>query len=478
MQQLIDKRRNLDILNYSARMLDDELLGVQHESAERQALFLLRVLQQKNDELSEVLQLPSVKELYAPLEPVVGSLIQLCKSYIVTSPSLNSQSQAALATPLAGSDDSVELRKRAELCFEDLSEESQRILSSVGIVHDSRVTVDAVIHRLFHSMTSHSPPNPQRSASISVDRSARTEKIKDQEIEILRRKLAEKTEQLDNERQQFTRSRFGIASTELRTINDAPMSFEVERQYQRELLRSKMKIDELTTAYQRLYRDGESGRDLIVRLENKVREQESTLQQMQQKISYLEDSKKESEELFIGVSMTRDEEARMCNAAVQQLEVKAKKLSEELDESRARTFYLQENMKLLLNDFITIDGALAAASEQFKNLRTEFDNYKSVINLDLATKLETTQRQLLEVWRIADVHEADKTILKQQLNDAMVAVRMLKEESRLMLEKMRSSTEWKLLIVRAPDEAKQLNVRLQALQTDREMKRENGTHGP
>jgi hypothetical protein len=68
-------------------------------------------------------------------------------------------------------------------------------------------------------------------------------------------------------------------------------------------------------------------------------------------------------------------------------------------------------------------------------------------------------------------------VTKQTADDASNAYRALTEEFKAFTDKLRGSTEWKLLSIRAPEECKQLGVRLSVLMNEKE-KREASSAGP
>lgn len=281
--------------------------------------------------------------------------------------------------------------------------------------------------------------------------------------------LRHKDETIRQLRLQLEETRFSPNRIKtITTVHDAPMSCQVEKEYLKEHRRAMMRIAELEQDYKQLYDSGDADRQKNASLTKEVAELRQTVKNLERQAEELRQSREEQEHLFVGVSKARQEEAAMCAAAVAQLEGRVTSLKAELESVKHQHDVLQTNFETLFDDWCIAQQRIEEAKVIREYLETDQQVYEQHYTLETLQQLEATQKQLLSVWAVADENEAQRTLLRQQNDDAQNAIRLLVDESKNLLERVRSSTEWKLLTVKAPDETKQLLSRWQAMQAERE----------
>lgn len=256
------------------------------------------------------------------------------------------------------------------------------------------------------------------------------------------------------------------------SVHDEPMSFHVEKQYLKDHQRAQMRILELERDYQQLYDSGRADRERSVSLTVEVERLTASVKKLESDAASLRRARDEQEELFLGVSRTRKEEARMGAVAVTQLEGRVAELTSQLDRVQTKHGILQGNFESLFDDWCDTQQRVEEGKVLREYQSGEIKKYKEVYHQAIVERLEHTQKQLMEACNTADENEAQKTIIKQQYDDSQQVVQSLHEESKNLIDRVRASTEWKLLTVKAPEETKQLLARWQAMQAERE-RREN-----
>lgn len=291
------------------------------------------------------------------------------------------------------------------------------------------------------------------------------------ELDAMAQRLADKDGELQDLKRQLASSRFAANQLKsLTTVHDAPMSFEVERQYQRDLHRCNLRIAELEADYKKLFDDGIDDRQRVKDLTAETHRLREEIAKMNRLVAKLEAEKEENHSLFVGVSKTRGEEARMCAVAVKQLEGRVAELLQQLRDAEQSSANLSSNLAAVFGDFLAQSEALRQLQAAHADLQDTFTDYRAVYNPQLVERLERTQRQLLQALDKSDEQEGTITILRQQIDDHEHQRSVTVQETQKLMEKFKSSTEFKLLGVRAPDETKQLAVRLVVLQSDKEKK--------
>lgn len=310
--------------------------------------------------------------------------------------------------------------------------------------------------------------SPQR-ARAAMDNSKHQALIV--EIDALRTKLAGKELELAEMRHQLSSSRYAFnAPRTLTTVRDAPMSFEVERQYQRELHRLAARVKELEADYAQLLDAGAADRNRVKALTDDCETLRRTIADNQKQMQKLLEEKAEQTSLFQGVSRARGEEARMSLVAVKQLESRVATLEEQLKKKTDECANLLQNARHLWQAWHTADSELSIVSSELLQSREEFEAYSRNYNDEMATLLEEAQREVLRLGRRCDEQTAATTIQKQRLEDADMLRTLSISEHQLWMERLKSSTEWKLLNVKSPEETKQLAVRLLMLTGEKEKK--------
>jgi hypothetical protein len=300
------------------------------------------------------------------------------------------------------------------------------------------------------------------------------------ELEVLRGKVAAKERELNDMRHQLSSSRYAFnAPRTLTTVHDAPMSFEVERQYQRELHRLANRVKELEEEYKTLLESGADDRQKVkdltadgIRLRDEIARNRQTLVQLQS-------DRDEQHSLFSGVSKARGEEARMSLVAVKQLENRVADLEDKLKKRTEECRLLSENGEALWDLWHGTDAELARATLDLGEARSLFDAFNVIYNDGMARALEEALLEVHRLGRLCDEQTALTTIQKQRLDDSEMLRALTVHEQQLWMEKLKGSTEWKMLNVKSPDETKQLAVRIMMLTGEKE-KKENtmiASHG-
>jgi hypothetical protein len=298
------------------------------------------------------------------------------------------------------------------------------------------------------------------------------------EVAALRLELQESKGLLEELHREMHESRFGLAAPRcLTTINDSPMSFEVEKKYQRDLHRAELRVQQLEAQYKKLYDDGEADRTRAKQLTSEVAKHKAEIASLNRSISKLREEKAEGDSLLQGVSNTRNEEARMCAAAVEQLEARIASLRHMLSKEQRTVEIVVANLRMLMTDWCIAAKELEELRKEHAILRDEYAGYRAIYNKEQAERLEAVSRLLLRVYEERDSEEGQRAVTKQLADDANNAYKALADEFKGLTEKLRGSTEWKLLSIRAPEECKQLSVRLSVLVNEKE-KREASSATP
>jgi hypothetical protein len=329
-----------------------------------------------------------------------------------------------------------------------------------------RDVLTALQHQRKHSMMPSSPgaeSDATHARKTILDEQLRVQVIAlTEEVRLRDQTIHDLRTQVDSSR--FSPNRY----TTIATVNDDPMSFHVEKQYRKDHQRSQMRILELERDYQQLYDAGRADRERSATLAKEVEKLKATVKSLEADAIVIRRARDEQEELFNGVSRTRKEEARMGASAVAQLEGRVTDLTAQLERCQTKHGVLQGNFESLFDDWCDSQQRLEEAKVLRDYHDSEFEKYKEVYHQTTVERLERTQEQLMEAWGAADDNEGQKTVMRQQYDDSQQVVRTLHDESKSLLDRIRSSTEWKLLTVKAPEETKQLLARWQAMQGDRE----------
>lgn len=301
---------------------------------------------------------------------------------------------------------------------------------------------------------------------------AQKERQHQREVEALTTRLAAQESELDRLRSTSNASRFdgGVsgASRHLVTSHDAPMSFDVERQYQRTIRQLQLHTAEVESSLAQSLKQASQDRAACGGLEATVQALREEIRMKDLQFEALKADRDEQKSLFDGVSRTRDIEAKMCSSAVSQLEEKTKEQRREIQDRDRCIELLQRNLRTLVDDWCDAQRELVLHTKQLQQVSTELQQHHAVFNRSTYDRLEETQKMLLAAYDTADIKEAECSILKQKLLDTNHIVEQLLQESKTLPERLRQCTEWKLLSVKAPEESKQFLVRWGALQADRE----------
>ena len=298
------------------------------------------------------------------------------------------------------------------------------------------------------------------------------------EVTALQHELLDAQTEAEMLRREIHGSRFGLnVVRSLTTVHDTPMSFEVEKKYQRDLYRSELRVQQLEAQYKKLFEDGDADRKKLKVLSGDVMRLNSEIANLNKQISKLREERAEHESLLSGVTNTRNEEARMCAAAVEQLESRISRLRADLAKEQRTVEVVVSNLKMLMTDWCIATKELEDLKKEHAVVKEEYAGYRGLYNKELAERLEAVSKLLLKVWEERDQEEAQRTVTKQLADDANNAYKALSDEFKMLSEKLRSSTEWKLLSIRAPEECKQLSVRLTVLHNEKE-KREAASYAP
>lgn len=363
--------------------------------------------------------------------------------------------------------------------FKPLSSASLGLLRSFGVDASDTddIDMDAAIHKIAHvaRQVKNSTTHFEQRLATMKDYSVIREQQHQIDVTALRERVAHLEDECNDLRRQLAASRFSSNTMKtMTTVHDAPMSYEVEKQYLKEHRRAQMRIIEVEQQYDALLAAGAADRQRCVDYAAEVESLKNEVKRLEHQCQTLDEGRKEQEMLFNGISHTRKEEAHMCSVAVQQLESRVAQLTVELDDSNRKNALLSGNFYDLFDNWCASQQKIEEAKFHQESLQKEYDLYVAAFNRTALDQLEDCQRQLLKVWETADENEANKTILRQQVDDANLAIRQLHDESKALFDRVRSSTEWKLLTVKAPEETKQLTARWQAMQAERE-KREAST---
>lgn len=352
-------------------------------------------------------------------------------------------------------------------------EQFQAELRSLG-VESTQNSVEVILREVLSALQlrkrrSMSPSSADGNAEVTPARGT----IVDDQLRLQVKSLCEDVRQRDATirelRTTLDASRFATNRyTTIATVNDEPMSYHVEKQYQKDHQRAQMRIGELERDYQQLYEAGRSDRERSAALAREVERLKATVKNLESENTVVRRARDEQEELFNGVSRTRKEEARMGASAVAQLEGRVSDLTAQLERCQTKHGILQGNFESLFDDWCDAQQRLEEAKVLSDYRDAEHDKYKEVYHHTTVERLERTQEQLMEAWAAADENEGQKTVVRQQYDDSQQVVRTLHDESKALLDRIRASTEWKLLTVKAPEETKQLLARWQAMQGDRE----------
>lgn len=298
------------------------------------------------------------------------------------------------------------------------------------------------------------------------------------EVAALRLELQNATEQAATLERELHGSRFGIAPVRaIATINDTPMSFDVEKKYQRDLHRTELRVQQLDALTAKMYDDGEADRSRAKQLAADVVKDKAEIRALQRVIAKMKDERTEVDALLAGITNTRTEEARMGSAAVEQLESRIGSLRLQLSREQRTVEILTGNLHMLMTEWCVASKELADLKSEHSIVCDEFCSYKGIYSKEMAERLETATKQLLRVYDERDKEEGQRAVTKQLADDATNAYKALSEEFKGLSEKLRGSTEWKLLSIRAPEECKQLSVRLSVLVNEKE-KRETSASKP
>ena len=242
------------------------------------------------------------------------------------------------------------------------------------------------------------------------------------ELDSLRNKLSDRELQLADVQRQLNTSRFPPnAPRALTTVNDAPMSYEVERGYQRDLKFAADRVKELELAYAQLLAAGHDDRERVKSLTKEVSSREEDIARLNQVINRTEKEREEQRQLFQGVSRTRGEEARMSLVAVKQLESRVQGLAEQLS---AKTLECENNAKslrVLYQMWNAAEDKLKTVKDAHRELDMEHRAYKSIYNSTLSDELFIVQDELVRALTQSDQREATVMIQRQQLDDVEVA---------------------------------------------------------
>jgi hypothetical protein len=341
---------------------------------------------------------------------------------------------------------------------------------------EATLDTDAIIKQLVHAarVVQTKEANLEHRVQATKEMSVVRQRQAEIEVEVQRSTLRETETELEELRRTMQSSRFGPNQIRtLATVKDAPMSFQVERQYQREIQCSKLRVQEMEQKYQALWDSGTEDRETVKRLKEEVRQLKQQIADLNEALKKANAERDENVSLFRGVSQARNEEARMSLVAVKQLETRVAELEAEVAREKEEKKTLSENFMNLFTECNKFERLMLQSRNRQESTVDSFNDYKQLFHTELVQQVSSLQAELLRVYRQSDEQEALITMMKQQLEDAEVLRNLSVQESTIFMEKLKSSTEWKMVGVRAVEESKQLAMRLVVLNGDKE-KKESG----
>lgn len=488
LQRLLDLQQNRDALNIEMRKTEAELLRITHLPHHEQMASLLVQLKSR---IQDMVRLSGNRA-----RSVSGSELSIVSGLIdLPPPPIPAAELAERQNSLHHTRESTNDRAEEEAAREDqkeLAEGSLRGLGSstysqvkpisadslsqlheLGIQFspDSALDLDSLVRRILTLARGVNKAKTQLGQKVRgvVDVGVQRQQQLLLEADALRTRLSEREREIADMKHQLSSSRYAFnAPRALTTVHDAPMSFEVERQYQKELHRASARVKELEKDYEALHQAGIDDRDSVKQLTEETRLLREEIARMKRDISRVESEKAENRALYLGVSQTRDKEVRMSNSAVKQLENRVESLDERLKLKTQEADNLRQNLAVAVAMWRSADEEIKKLTFNYRLVSKEFEEYQQIYDDDLAQVLEKTQTELLRVWTLADEREGQIAIQRQMLDDVDALKNISNNEAQQFMERLKASTEWKLLTVKAPEETKQLAVRLMMLTGDKE----------